>query len=63
MQVAADDDDAVANAAIDIEAAADDDGGIGHFLVALDAHVLAEGDARAGQPIGDVGCAARRPRA
>ena len=52
MQVAANDDDAVANAAIDIEAASDDHGSIGHFLVALDAHVLAEGDARAGQPVG-----------
>ena len=52
MQVAADHDDAVADAAVDVEAAADDDRGVGHFFVALDADVLAEGDARAGQPIG-----------
>ena len=52
MQVAADHDDAVANAAVDVQAAADDDRGVGHLFVALDADVLAEGDARAGQPIG-----------
>ena len=35
-----------------VSAAADDDGGVGDLFVALDADVLAEGDAGAGQPIG-----------
>src|SRR5262245_43608800 len=51
MQVAAHDHDAIPDAAIDIEAAADDNGGIGHLFVALDADVLTEGDACAGQAV------------
>src|SRR6185436_3489920 len=52
MEIAADHDDAVADAAVDVEAAANHHRGIGHFLIALDAHVLRDGNAGAGQPVG-----------
>ena len=55
MKVAADHDDAVADAAFDGQRAEDDDRGVGHLFVALDADVLPDGDAGAGQFVsGDV---------
>ena len=55
VKVAADHDDAVADASFDGQRAEDDDRGIGHLLVALDAHVLPDCDAGAGQFVrGDI---------
>ena len=51
MKVAADHDHAVADAAVNREAAADDDGGVGDLFVALDADVLAKRDAGSREPI------------